>query len=150
MEPANTETLSPEAHALLNSIRAQGFSGWAFMTIPQMRAMMTGLNDLAGEVTLSGAVEEARISEDVTALIYRQPSPPPAPVLLYFHPGGFVAGDARGIDGCMRRLSHATGMTVASVNYRLAPEHKFPAALEDAYTAVRWAAGRGAEFRLGS
>lgn len=146
MEPANTETLSPEAQALLSAIRAQGFSGWAFMTIPQLRAMMMGLNDLAGETNFAGAVEEARISEDVTALIYRQPSAPPAPLLLYFHPGGFVAGDAKGIDGCARRLAHATGMSVASVNYRLAPEHKFPAALEDAYAAVQWAANRGAEF----
>ena len=84
MEPANTETLSPEAQALLSAIRAQGFSGWAFMTIPQLRAMMMGLNDLAGETNFAGAVEEARISEDVTALIYRQPSAPPAPLLLYF------------------------------------------------------------------
>ena len=106
--PADTETLSPEAQALLSAIRAQGFSGWAFMTIPQMRAMMIGLNDLAGETNFPGAVEEVRISGDVTALLYRQPSVPPAPLLLYFHSGGFVAGDAKGFDGCARRLAHAT------------------------------------------
>ena len=65
---------------------------------------------------------------------------------LVLSPGGFVAGDATGIDGCVRRLAHATGASVASVNYRLAPEHKFPAALEDAYAAVRWAANRGSEL----
>ena len=144
VQSANTETLSPEAEALLRDIRAQGFAGWSFMTIPQMRGM--GLNALAGQSSFAGTVEEARISEDVTALIYRQPSAPAPPLILYFHPGGFVAGDAKGIDGCVRRLAQATGAAVASVNYRLAPEHKFPAALEDAYAAVQWAADRGPEL----
>jgi acetyl esterase len=146
VQSANTDTLSPEAAALLNDIRAQGFAGWSFMTIPQMREMMMGLNALAGESNFAGPVEEARISEIVTAVIYRQPSAPAPPLILYFHPGGFVAGDAKGIDGCVRRLAHATGASVASVNYRLAPEHKFPAALEDAYAAVQWAADRGREL----
>jgi acetyl esterase len=146
VEPPDSETPSPEAQGLLSAIRAQGFAGWSFMTIPQLRAMVMGLNDLAGENDFTGTVEEAQISEDVTALVYRQPSVTPGPVLLYFHPGGFVAGDAHGIDGCARRLAHATGMSVASVNYRLAPEHKFPAALDDAYAAVQWAAHRGTEF----
>jgi acetyl esterase/lipase len=114
----------------LREIRAQGLSGWSFMTIPQMREMMNGLNALAGETEFDGTVEEARISDDVTALIYRQLSAPAAPLILYFHPGGFVAGDAKGIDGCVRRLANATGASVASVNDRLAPEHTFPAALE--------------------
>ena len=146
VQPASTETLSPQAEALLNDIRAQGFAGWSFMTIPQIRGMMMGLNALAGQSEFAGTVEEARISEDVTALIYRQPSAPAPPLILYFHPGGFVAGDASGIDGVVRRLAQATGATVASVNYRLAPEHKFPAAVEDAYAAVEWAANRGPEF----
>ena len=146
MQSPNTETLSPEAEALLTDIRAQGFAGWSFMTIPQMREMMMGLNALAGESDFAGTVEETRISADVTALIYRPPSELPAPLILYFHPGGFVAGDAKGIDGCVRRLAHATGAAVASVNYRLAPEHKFPASLEDAYAAVQWAADLGSEL----
>ena len=146
MQPPNTETLSPEAEVLLRDIRAQGFAGWSFMSIPQMREMMMGLNALAGESDFAGTVEETWISADVTALIYRPPSALPAPLILYFHPGGFVAGDAKGIDGCVRRLAHATGAAVASVNYRLAPEHKFPASLDDAYAAVQWAADRGSEL----
>lgn len=146
MEAGNTETLSPEAATLLNDIRAQGFPGWSLMTVPQVREMMKGLNALAGESDFVGTVEETRISADVDALIYRPPSAQPPPLILYFHPGGFVAGEAAGIDGCVRRLAHATGAAVASVNYRLAPEHKFPAALDDAYASVEWATERGSEL----
>ena len=109
MESGNTETLSPEAAALLNDIRAQGFAGWSLMTVQQVREMMMGLNALAGESDFAGTVEETRVSAEVTALIYRVPSALPPPLILYFHPGGYVAGEAKGIDGCMRRLAHATG-----------------------------------------
>ena len=137
-----------KSQALLSAIRAQGFSGWAFMTIPQLRAMVMGLNDLAGEETnFAGTVEEARISEHVTALIYRQPSTPTPPLLFYLYFTRVASWPVtQRASMAARRLAHATGMSVASVNYRLAPEHKFPAALEDAYTAVEWAANRGEEL----
>ena len=95
MQSPNTETLSPEAEALLRDIRAQGFAGWSFMTIPQMREMMIGLNALAGESDFAGTVEETRISADVTALIYRPPSELPAPLILYFTPGALWPGTQR-------------------------------------------------------
>lgn len=64
--------------------------------------------------------------------------------LVYFHGGGWVIGSIETHDGLCRMIANAAGCTVVSVEYRLAPEHKFPAATEDAYAAVAWAAKHAA------
>jgi acetyl esterase len=61
-------------------------------------------------------------------------------VVLYFHGGGWVVGSLDGWDASVRGLAVASGCDVVSVDYRLAPEHVFPAAADDAYDALRWAA----------
>lgn len=63
----------------------------------------------------------------------------PAPLLVYLHGGGFVVGSLGTADRICRRLANAAGLVVVSVGYRLAPEHPFPAAVDDAYAATRWA-----------
>ncbi len=60
------------------------------------------------------------------------------PCLVYFHGGGWVIGDLDTHDALCRTLANETGARVISVDYRLAPEHKFPAAVDDAYGAVKW------------
>jgi acetyl esterase/lipase len=65
----------------------------------------------------------------------------PAPALLWMHGGGYVLGSAQQDDGLCRRFSRALGITVASVDYRLAPEHPYPAALQDCYSALTWLVG---------
>jgi len=71
---------------------------------------------------------------------YRPEGGGPWPVLVYFHGGGFVIGDLDTHDQTCRRLCRGAEVEVLSVDYRLAPEHPFPAGLEDAVAAVRWAA----------
>ncbi|GHU72776.1 alpha/beta hydrolase [Clostridia bacterium] len=61
----------------------------------------------------------------------------PFPLLLFFHGGGWVTGGIENYTGVCADLAKATGCTVASVDYRLAPEHKFPAAVEDCYAVAR-------------
>ncbi|RJQ75668.1 alpha/beta hydrolase [Pseudonocardiaceae bacterium YIM PH 21723] len=78
--------------------------------------------------------------------IYRPQSAEPLPVLFYFYGGGFVAGSLRTSDSICRALAAMTPCIVASVDYRLAPEHPFPAALDDCYAAVKWVAEHGSEF----
>ncbi len=83
---------------------------------------------------------------DLTARVYTPfaSGAPPAPLLVFFHGGGFVVGDLDTHDNLCRRLAAAARVRVASVAYRLAPEHRFPAAVDDAIAAFDWLAGPGA------
>lgn len=65
----------------------------------------------------------------------------PRPLILYFHGGGYVIGDIESYDGPCRILCRHSGMHLLSVEYRLAPEHPFPAALEDGAAVLQWAQG---------
>jgi len=70
------------------------------------------------------------------------------PGLMYFHGGGWVIGDLDTHDVLCRQLTAWAGITVVNVDYRLAPEHKFPAAADDAWAATRWAVARASELGL--
>ena len=71
------------------------------------------------------------------------------PLLVYFHGGRFISGDLESHDTICRMLALAAGCRVLAVDYRLAPEHRFPAAAEDAALAVEWALGQGTSGRGG-
>src|SRR5262245_62655578 len=70
----------------------------------------------------------------------------PIPVLVFFHGGGWVIGDLETHDVLCRQLTAEAGVSVVSVDYRLAPEHKFPAAVNDAWAATRWVVAHAAEL----
>jgi len=70
------------------------------------------------------------------------------PGIVYFHGGGWVIGDLDTHDVQCRQLTAEAGITVVAVDYRLAPEHKFPAAVDDAWAATRWVAAHGSELGL--
>ena len=76
------------------------------------------------------------------------PAPGPLPVLLYFHGGGFTIGSVASHDTLCRTLASRSGCAVLSVGYRLAPEHRFPTAVDDAWAATRWLAANGAGLGL--
>lgn len=76
------------------------------------------------------------------------PAAGPLPVLLYFHGGGFTIGSIASHDTLCRNLADLAGGAVLSVGYRLAPEHRFPVAVEDAWDAVQWLAAEGAALGL--
>ena len=78
---------------------------------------------------------------DVGVRIYDPPGrTDPAPCLVYFHGGGFIAGDLDTEDVRCVRLANDVGCVVVSVDYRLAPQHPFPAAIDDCYAALLWTA----------
>ncbi|WP_309678109.1 alpha/beta hydrolase [Polaromonas sp.] len=80
-----------------------------------------------------------RDGQKIAARLYA-PSASPLPVLLYFHGGGFTIGSLDSHDVLCRQLSHLSCCAVLSVDYRLAPEHKFPTAANDAWDALQWLA----------
>lgn len=69
-----------------------------------------------------------------------------SPVLLFFHGGGFLFGDVNTHDSICRVIAQNTPCIVLSVDYRLSPEHRFPAAVDDAYTALKWVVAQAAEI----
>ena len=75
-----------------------------------------------------------------TARLYLPDANGPVPTVVFFHGGGFVLGNIETHDWLCRHLTRVSDCGVLSVDYRLAPEHPFPAAVEDAYAAVGWAA----------
>jgi len=93
-------------------------------------------------------VRDERVSERVRVRIYRPHGVArPAPALVYLHGGGFVLGGLESHDPVCRALAHDAGCVVVSVDYRLAPEHPYPAAADDATEAFRWVVAEAA--RLG-
>lgn len=92
-------------------------------------------------------IEVAGGAGPIKARLYTpKDAPAVGPGLVYFHGGGFVIGDLDTHDGFLRRLAAASGVRVLSVDYRLAPEHEFPAAHDDALAALKWTFDHAAEI----
>jgi acetyl esterase len=93
----------------------------------------------AGKPTPVGAVRDLQV-DGLRARHYAPAEPgAPRPLLVYYHGGGFTYGDLETHDGVCRILCRHAGAHVVAIDYRLAPEHPFPAAVEDARAALRWA-----------
>ncbi len=75
---------------------------------------------------------------EIPVRIYTPSGNGPFPVLMYYHGGGWVLGDLESHDAACRSLTNGARCVTVSVDYRLAPEHKFPAAVEDCYAATEW------------
>jgi acetyl esterase len=100
------------------------------------------LTELAGTGPELSAVRRLAIpagDREIPAVAYRPTGQPAPGVLVWLHGGGWVVGTLEGTDFQARVLARASGCVVISVDYRLAPEHRFPAAAEDALAAVVWA-----------
>lgn len=83
---------------------------------------------------------------DLRTRHYRLSGRDPAPLLIFFHGGGFVVGDIESHDGLCRMICRGAAVQVLSIEYRLAPEHKAPAAVEDCVAAYRWAVDHADEL----
>jgi len=132
--------LDPQAAALVERMRAAGAPPVQEQTPAQLRERMAAsASGFFGPVDEVAAVED-RLARRVHVRVY-EPAPGEA-ALVYCHGGGWVTGDLDTHDGIVRALAARSRRTVVSVDYRLAPEHPFPAALDDLRTAVRWALDR--------
>ena len=92
-------------------------------------------------------IEDIRIpgpAGEIPARVYSaSAATTPLPAVVYFHGGGWVQGDLETHHGLCARLAKHAGVLVVAVDYRLAPEHKFPAAVDDCLAAYRWARAKG-------
>jgi acetyl esterase len=109
--------------------------------------VMLGFRDLQGEATEIAQVRDIVVPGPAGALPVRLYHPSPEhrrPLVVYFHGGGWVVGDLEVVDKPCRSLAATSGCVVASVNYRLSPETKFPGPPEDCYAATTWLAEHAA------
>ena len=98
-----------------------------------------------------GSTQDVAISNGRVRLRIYTPLKAPQgvlPALLFFHGGGFVIGDLETHDGLCRIMANEAGVRVVAVDYRLAPEHKFPAAVDDALTALRYVQDHAADLGI--
>lgn len=132
--------LDREARQLIEEIEREGASPYQSLTPEEARRTRRARPRPAREVEL-GSVEDRLIPGPGGVLpvrIYTPAREGPFPALVYFHGGGWVVGNVDSVDHVCRSLAHDAGCVVVSVEYRQAPEHKFPAAAEDAYAALLW------------
>ncbi|MGH2975889.1 MAG: alpha/beta hydrolase [Solirubrobacterales bacterium] len=147
------QELAPDIHALLQLARRAGETSLVEgRTVEQARAEnREEAPILSGPPQPMARVEAVTIpgpAGDLPARLYVALGAPrpPQPLLVYYHGGGWVIGDLDTHDGACRFLAEHSGCRVLSIDYRLAPEHPFPAAVEDAFAAFGWAAEHAAEL----
>lgn len=141
--------LHPQAQALLRG--AADVEPIETLTPEQARLRMTRLSAAlprpGGLASVDARSAEGRAGP-IPLRVYTPRGEGPRPGLVWFHGGGWVNGDLDTHDGLCRELALASGATVVAVDYRLAPEHRFPAAVEDAVAATRWVSARAAELGI--
>jgi acetyl esterase len=151
--PSWPEGLAPHVAALLEGIRQAAYPPIYQLPVEQARQVY----ETSISVMSLPAVEMARV-EDLTlsdaaaqpmrARLWAPTTAGGLPVLLYLHGGGFVVGGIATCENMCRRIASLSGAAVLAVEYRLAPEHRFPAAVEDSFAALRWLHEQGAGLGL--
>jgi hypothetical protein len=137
--------LKPDVQALLDQFEAQGLPPFNEMSVPQARDVAGAFRDLQGEPEPVAQIRDILVPGPAGELPVRIYHPAPGtalPLLVYFHGGGWVIGNIEVVDKPCRALANASRCVVASTEYRLSPETKFPGPVEDCYAATRWAADR--------
>lgn len=137
--------LHPAAKLILEQMEASGAPAMSTLSPAEARVSMD-ISMLAGVTEEVASVKERLIpgpAGEIPVRIYTPEGQGPFPALIYYHGGGWVIGNLDAVDVPCRQLTNRTGCVVISVDYRLAPEHPFPAPAEDAYAAVEWVAENG-------
>jgi acetyl esterase len=152
--PLNHETataLDPQAKAVIELVIKSGRPPYHHLSPKDARQMFRDTRPAstppAPEI---GQVKDLR-AEQVPFRLYRPKGVPAStalPALIYFHGGGWVIGDLETHDVLCRQLTAAAGIAVVNVDYRLAPEHKFPAAIDDAWATTQWVGAHGAALGI--
>jgi acetyl esterase len=142
--------LHPEIQAVLDEMNAASGPPPHEVPIEEARAAHAAETELlCGPAEPVAEVREVEVPAGGGAVRVRALRPagePPLPVVAYLHGGGWVMGALESYDAPLSALANASGAIVAAVGYRLAPEHRYPAALQDSLAAIRWLAEHASEL----
>ncbi len=132
--------LHPKVEKMLANLARLELPPISETPVAEARKLMVETSQLLGPLEPVANVEDRILpgpAGDLPIRIYH-PGGEQCPVVMYFHGGGWVIGSIESHDGYCRKLANATGAIIVSVEYRLAPEYRFPAATEDAFAATKW------------
>ena len=136
--------LDPNVRNLLEIVQAMGAAPMETLVPAEARRQATErFKPVAGTPEPVHSVENRRIpgpAGEIPVRVYTPDAPAPRPAMVYFHGGGWVICDLDTHDVICRAIARRAGAVVVSVDYRLAPESKFPAAVDDCYAATGWVA----------
>jgi alpha/beta hydrolase fold len=141
--------LNAEARALLDQMQSSGVPPLHTLSVEAARQLLLDLFATKGDREPVGKVVDRQVpgaAGPIPVPIYTPTGAGPFPILVYFHGGGWTIGNLETHDAPCRTLTNSAGCVVVSVDYRLAPEHKYPAAPDDCYAATRWVADYAAEI----
>ena len=142
--------LDPQAQRVIDAMASLNLKSVEDSTPDEARESIRARTATLGPFEDVAAVIDHRVpvaGGEITVRTYSPGGPGPHPALVYYHGGGWVIGDLYTHDGLCRSLTNAARCAVLSVDYRLAPESKYPVPAEDSYAALRWVAANAA--RLG-
>jgi acetyl esterase len=139
-------TIDPQAKVVLDLLAAVGFTFGGTDPVSLRESMALGNSP--------SPIELAEVTDriipgpggDIPIRIYRSSAEPGLPVVVFFHGGGWVVGNLESHDHAARAIASKAECVVVAVDYRLAPEHKFPAAVDDAWAATEWVATHADEL----
>jgi acetyl esterase len=140
-------TLDPELKCMLDMLGTTAFAGFSAMTPDGARRWMREFSAKTPPGPELPKVEDKTIpgpDGPIPARIYTPEGEGPFPLIVWFHGGGWVVGSIDDADPFVRRLVEASDCVAVSVGYRLAPEHRYPAAIDDCFAATQWLAGNAA------
>ena len=136
--------LDPAVRQLLEAAEAEGNPPLESFSPEEARKLaIESLKTAGGTPEPVRSIENLRIPGpdcEIPIRVYTPDAPAPRPALVYFHGGGWVVCDLDTHDVVCTAIAHRAGAVVIAVDYRLAPEHKFPAAVTDSYAATAWVA----------
>jgi acetyl esterase len=142
--------LDPQAQKLVDALVALNLKPVEDSTPEEARESIRSRTAALGPFEDVAAVAEHKVpvkGGEIVVRVYSPGGPGPHPALVFYHGGGWVIGDLYTHDGICRSITNAAGCMVASVDYRLAPEFRYPVAAEDSYAALAWVVDNAA--RLG-
>ena len=140
--------LDPELAAVVDDIQSAGVPAWHRLSVERARRVEDRVfaDDDPREVAFVRDLAFEGPHGNVPVRVYHDDPPQPAPVVVFYHGGGWTLGTLDSAGDICRELAARSGTVVVSVDYRLAPEHPFPAPQDDAWAALKWVADAAAAF----
>jgi acetyl esterase len=148
----DTKDMDPKFEKYLREVKLKQKKSFSVPDVKKARI-------LADEITTSEITKPEKVFDlkdiiirgyksDITLRLYKPEGKPPLPILLFFHGGGWVFGNLKNYESLCTQIVNLSSSAVVSVDYNLAPEHKFPEPVEDCYSALIWILENGNKYGL--